>query len=161
MLSRVQELEQLYILEQIPEDKIYANHRALAEIDRLLQVSVNQNRSDWDKEDEISKIKISFLNCRSMKNKFEHIRADKCLLKSDVIILTETWLEQTQTVNDQYKLDDYEENLNNMGRGRGIASYFKLNFKHTRNINYEGFSITKIENKSIISLVSTGHRKEK
>ena len=81
-----------------------------------------------------------------MKNKFEHIRADKCLLKSDVIILTETWLEQTQTLDDQYKLYDYEENLNNMGRGRGIASYFKLNFKHSRNINYEGFSITKIEN---------------
>ena len=48
MKSRVQELEQLYILEVLPEDKIYANHKALAEIEILHQVSINQNTSDWD-----------------------------------------------------------------------------------------------------------------
>ena len=72
MQSRVQELEQLYILEELPEDKIYANHKALTEIERLLQVSINKNRSDWDNDDDESKIRISFLNCRSIKNKFDH-----------------------------------------------------------------------------------------
>ena len=43
MASRVQELDQLYILEELPESKIYANQTALAEIDRLLQVSKNNN----------------------------------------------------------------------------------------------------------------------
>ena len=88
MKSRVQELEQLYILEVLPEDKIYANHKALAEIERLHQVSINQNASDWDKEEDKSKIKISFFNCRSKKNKIDHIKSDKSLLKSDIIILT-------------------------------------------------------------------------
>ena len=38
MLSRVQELEQLYILEELRDDKIYAYHRTLAEIERLIEV---------------------------------------------------------------------------------------------------------------------------
>ena len=80
-----------------------------------------------------------------MKNKFDHIRDDKCLLKSDLIVLTETWLEQTQSTYDQYQLTDYKENLNCIGRGRGIASYFNLKFKHTQDINYDGCSISKSE----------------
>ena len=46
MKSRVQELEQLYILEDLKEDKIYANHRALEEIERLISVSINKNPSE-------------------------------------------------------------------------------------------------------------------
>ena len=76
MKSRVQELEQLYILEELPEEKIYANHKALTEIDRLLKVSINQNPTDWDKEADETRIKISFLNCRSMKNKFDHVNEE-------------------------------------------------------------------------------------
>ena len=145
MKSRVQELEQLYILEELPEEKIYANHKALTEIDRLLKVSINQNPTDWDKEADETRIKISFLNCRSMKNKFDHIKADKCLMKSDIIVLTETWLEHTQNEDDQYKLTEFEANLNSIGRGKGIASYYKLKMQNVTNINCEGFSITKLE----------------
>ena len=35
-----------------------------------------------------------------MKNKFKHIKADESLLKSDVIVLTETWLEPDQIDHD-------------------------------------------------------------
>ena len=48
--------------------------------------------------------------------------ADRSLLKSDLIILTETWLEEGETVNNDYDLPDYEANYNNVGRGRGIGS---------------------------------------
>ena len=47
MASRVQELEQLYILEELPKDKIYANHTALTEIERLITVSKNSNPTKW------------------------------------------------------------------------------------------------------------------
>merc|ERR1711872_180335 len=61
MLSRVQELDHLYILKELPENKIYANQTALAEIDRLLQVSKNNNPTDWkSKKDKDSKTRISF-----------------------------------------------------------------------------------------------------
>jgi hypothetical protein len=144
MASRIQELEQLYILEELPQDKIYASHAVLEEIERLIGVSMNKNPTDWDEKDD-SKTRISFLNCRSMKNKFENIMADRSLLKSDLIILTETLLEEGETVNNDYDLPDYEANFNNVGRGRGIASYYKNKFKHTQNVNFGGFSISKVE----------------
>ena len=43
MLSRVQEIEQLFILEEVVPEKIYANHAALEEIERLVNVSKNKN----------------------------------------------------------------------------------------------------------------------
>ena len=144
MKSRVQELEQLYILEKLPEEKIYANHKALSEIERLIEVSINNNPAEWDKEDDKSKTKISFLNCRSMKNKFQHVKSDSILQKSDIFILMETWLEDKQTETD-YELPGFKSNLNSIGRGKGIASYYKQENKHIKNVNCEGFSISKFE----------------
>ena len=142
MASRIQELEQLYILEELPQDKIYASHAALGEIGRLIGVSKNQNPSKWEDKDDL-KIRVIFLNCRSMKNKFEHIKVDKSLLRSDLIILTETWLEQGQSGN-EYQLENYNANLSNKGRGKGLASYFNNKFKHSEDLNSEGISITKL-----------------
>ena len=89
MASRVQELQQLYILESVPEDKIYSNPAAMKEIERLIQVSMNKNPAKWEKHDDGSSARVSFLNCRSMRNKFHNIKSDGSLLKSDVLILTE------------------------------------------------------------------------
>merc|ERR1711954_311447 len=76
MGSRVQELDQLYILEELPPEKIYANQSALAEMDRLVQVSKNNNPNKWENKENRSTTKISFLNCRSLKNKFNNIKSD-------------------------------------------------------------------------------------
>ena len=146
MMSRVQELEQLYILKELPEEKIYANHKALGEIERLIEVSMNNNPADWEKENDGTKIKILFQNCRSMKNKFEHIAADKCLQKGQIIILTETWLDKDQSSHDEYDISGYNLNLNIVGR----ATYFKQDYEHKINENYEGFSITKIESDKLV-----------
>ena len=48
MMSRVKEMEQLFILEELPENKIYPNKKALDEIERLWQVSLNNNLKPWD-----------------------------------------------------------------------------------------------------------------
>ena len=149
MASRVQELEQLYILEELPKDKIYPSQAALEEIKRLLSVSVNRNQTPWEAEDN-SKTKLSFLNCRSIKNKFENIREDKCLLKSDVMILMETWLEPEDR-NVEYRLPDYQANFISQGKGKGIATYNKNTlFEHRNNISGHGFSIVKLESTDVI-----------
>jgi len=148
MLSRVQELNQLYILEELPEEKIYANVAALIEIERLIQVSVNNNPNKWENKENRLTTKISFLNCRSLKNKFNNIKSDWSLLKSDVMILTETWLEDDDDMH--YILQDYEANLNSSGKGKGIAAYYKRQkFEHQVNQKKEGFSISKITSKDI------------
>lgn len=147
MLSRVQEIGQLFILEELPTEKIYANYSALQEIDRLVSVSKNKNPSKWE-DDNSSRIRISFLNCRSMRNKFENIKADKSLLNSDLIILTETWIEPDQDTTN-FDLLEYKSNFNNGGRGKGIVSYFNDRFTHTANIVKDGFSVSKISSENI------------
>ena len=147
IFSRVQELDQLYILEELPEDKIYANIIAMNEIERLISVSMNKNPSVWESNDD-SRIRLSFLNCRSMKNKFEHIKADDSLMNSDVIMLMETWLDPEQQ-EDEYELQNYAVSLNSGGRGKGIASYFKNNFNYVQNITTEGYSVSKISSKEL------------
>merc|ERR1712074_340759 len=50
----------------------------------------------------------------------------------------------------QYVLPDYDRNLNNSGKGKGIASYYRRQrFEHQVNLRKEGFSISKIASKDI------------
>ena len=44
---------------------------------------------------------------------------------------------------------EYETDLNSRGRGRGIASFYKKKFNHVKNINCEGFSLSKVESKNM------------
>ena len=143
MASRVQELSQLYILEELPKEKIYPSQAALDEIKRLLTVSINKNPTSWEAKDD-SRTRISFLNCRSIKNKFEDVKEDKCLLRGEVVILSETWLEN-EGRNYEYLLPNYEAKFFNQGRGKGIASYYRNAFVHRISINGQGFSLMKLE----------------
>lgn len=83
-----------------------------------------------------------------LKNKFENIKKDQCLLQSDVIILTETWLDEEQDLN-CYNLPDYKQNFDNGGRGKGIAAYFNKRFTHERDIKHDGMSVTMIKSKDL------------
>ena len=83
-----------------------------------------------------------------MKNKFKHIKADETLMKSDVIVLTETWLEPDQIEHD-YELDDFSVNLNSKGKGRGIATYTNTKFRHLKNINGEDYSMSMISSEKL------------
>ena len=80
-----------------------------------------------------------------MKNKFVHVKNDNMLLKSELIVLTETWLETNVFDNEEYEMEGYESNFIRIGRGRGIASYYKMKFRHVANVNCEGLSLTKFE----------------
>ena len=148
MLSRVQELEQLFVLDKFPEDAIRVSSEAMAEIERLISVSMNKNPTKWESKEQDGITKVCFLNCRSIVDKFHNIENDRSLLKSDIIVLTETWLEENDR-KDDYQLPGYRSNFNSSGRGRGIASYFKDEFKHVVNIKKEGFSLTKLESEKL------------
>ena len=50
MLSRMKELEQLYILDELQEHKIYPIKKAQEEIERLEEISMNMNPNDWEKK---------------------------------------------------------------------------------------------------------------
>ena len=79
MLSRVESLEQLYVLGSLPENKIYASRKALQELEEMNTRSLNKNLIPWDKEDANS-IKVATLNCMNLQHTHKDIRNDDTLL---------------------------------------------------------------------------------
>ena len=149
MMSRIKELEQLYILEELPNDKIYPIEKALDEIKRLQEVSINNNPTSWDIEIKSNVRKISYLNTRSIVRKFANITSDLSLQQSDLLILAETWIQGNTDSSSKYKLRDYNTHLNSTGKGRGLALFSKPNYKKIIDHNEKNIDITKIESKDM------------
>ena len=99
MLSRVCAMWQIFILNKFDESKMYPDKKALKELERLEEISQNKNPTNWEKEDTDS-LKISSLNCRSLRKHHQDMISDAVLLKSDVICLQETWLEDDLILDD-------------------------------------------------------------
>ena len=96
MLSRVCTLWQIFILNKFDEAKMYPNMKALEELARLDKISLNNNPTCWETKD-IRAIKITSLNCRSLKKHHKDILSDNLLLQSDIIGLQEIWIENDDT----------------------------------------------------------------
>ena len=148
-LSRIKELEQLFILEELPAHKMYPNHKALDEIKRLEEISINNNPTSWDKVKTHGVTKICFLNVRSLLNKFDNIKSDINLYQSDFMILAETWIPENTLEAKHYQLRDRESHLNNSGRGRGLAIFYKQDIKHIEDQNEENINISKVVTEDI------------
>jgi len=157
MLSRVQHISQLFILECVPEHKLYACPKALEELERLNSISKNENPSNWEK-DSRNKLKISFLNCQSLLYKIADIKEDIYLLKSNVLCLSETWL-RSDNVKDEMKIDQYSLILNSVDRGRGLATYFKEGVQHEQNIKSKYLQLSKFSSE-YIDIISVYRSKE-
>ena len=123
MLSRVQAKLQLFIVGCLPEAKFRTSSKCLEELKNLSQRSVNKNPPSWECP-QSKALRISVLNCHSLKDKIDHIKSDKMLLLSDLICLTETWLQDDDS-NLDLKIPGYQLHSNNCGnpRGKGVAIY--------------------------------------
>ena len=127
MLSRVQQLDQIYILESLDESKIRTSQTALWELNRLEQISLNENQTPWLKPDKES-LKVASLNCAGLKPHFPDIYVDEHLLKADIIHLIETSLD----ANDEhdFSLPGYNSHFLSIGNGKGIVTFYKNGSAH-------------------------------
>ena len=142
MLSRVQELNQLYILENLPVDKLKASEVALREVNRLNMISINQNLPEWYNPTS-NCLKIVFLNTRSLRKHFSDIRCNWQICSSDLLCISETWL--ISDAHDQFKLPGYESvHFVISGRGKGLATYTREPFAHEKDVNSSHHQITKV-----------------
>ena len=110
MLSRVQSIEQLFILKSLPKDKFYADNKALEELRRLNSISLNNNPPLWEQNDE-NIIKVFSLNCQSLIGKITHIQEDKMVTKGHIICLSETWLLSNEN-SKNIEIDGYALQVN-------------------------------------------------
>ena len=66
-------------------------------------------------------------------------------MQSDVLVLVETWIPKEHVDNNKYELEGYEVHLNNTGRGKGLAIYFKIEIENIIDYNEDKINITKLK----------------
>ena len=124
MLSRVQSLDQLTIVNALDPTKITVNEKVLTEAARMWKISVNMNPCQW-MDPATEGLKVCSLNTLSLRKHIEDVRRDPVLLKSDLLCLEETWLEADEERDGRYQLEGYQAHFTSEGRGKGLAVYVK------------------------------------
>ena len=148
MLSRVQELKQIYILNRFNPEKVYPSRKALLEVERMNRVSINENPDRWSRKDD-NALKIVSLNCAGLNAHYQDIKTDERLQKADIIHLTETSLTEDADTN-TLLLDGYEQSFILNGKGKGIATYYKPEkFETAGEVNLDKFQIAKFKHKNL------------
>ena len=121
MLSRVQSIEQLFIVGELPPEKIYTKKAAEDELKRLENISVNRNPGPWESED-TKALKIATLNCAGFVAHKEDIKVDGKILNGNIINLLETSI-PSHFDNAGLHLKDKNSEFFNVGKGKGIATF--------------------------------------
>ena len=144
MLSRVQAIEQLIIVENLPPEKIYASERALEEIRRLENISLNRNPGPWDQSNN-RVLKIASLNCAGYVAHKEDLNVDEKILKSHIIHLLETSIPEHFDVGG-LQLPGKRGEFINVGRGKGITTFIDQDIIYdTRSEKNEDLQIIKVK----------------
>ena len=148
MLSRVQELRQVYILNKFNPKKLYPSQKAIRELDRMNRVSINNNPDPWSKGLD-NAIKIVSLNCAGLKAHIQDIRTDDRLQKADIMHFIEISLHEDED-EDTFTIDGYEHQFIKNGNGKGIATYYANDkFQHSEDIKTDKFQITKFKHETM------------
>ena len=144
MLSRVQSLDQLIILDAMDPEKITVNDQVAAEAARMWKVSVNRNPCQW-MNPATEGLKVCSLNTLSLRKHMEDVKSDPVLGKSHVLCLQETWLEEGEEEQDRYQLQGYQVFFTSVGRGKGLATYVKegLQVQSHSNLTEENIALAK------------------
>ena len=122
-LSRVQRLEQLYILGELPESKMKPWQDAKEEMERL-------NEKDQSTREKHT-FKLSSMNICSLQAHFEDLIEDEDMMSSQVICLQETWLHPN--VNDDgFSLPGRHKSINSVRKGAGIVTYYSTEFQEQK-----------------------------
>ena len=147
MLSRVQALDQLFILGSLPENKIMASSEALEELERMEKVALN---SQWrDRNPKISSVNISRL-----KKHFKDMKSSPTIQKSDVICIQETWIDPHHDETKNLNLDNYSSQFSSIGGGKGITTYYRESFQFKEEIIKPMYQFCKVssEEKDVINV---------
>ena len=147
MLSRVQAIDQLFILNKLDSEKFYTDKAAQKECENMKEKCLNSNPTVWERDGAM--LKVSLLNINRLRSKLPDLAADQLILKSDVICLGETWLESDE-VDLALSLPGYQLTLNSAGPGKGVATYYRadeLSFK--TNVKTEKAQVTKLSSANL------------
>lgn len=137
MMSRVENIEQLIIINDVCPKKIYANDDAVKELERL-----NDAGTDCDNEVEAANLRIMSLNIRSLPKHFVDLIKEPGFEDQDIILVQQTCL-QPNNVGDQFEVENYQKHFTSRGNGKGLAAFYTDRFRHEIDINKVEHQISK------------------
>ena len=147
ILSRIQSLSQLYIIDSIPFDKIRPWPSAIEELERMKSVEMKvQSREDYA-------LKLTSLNTLSLREHIDDVKGDFALMDSHVICLQETWLNSKEESFQRYDFPDHNIIFNSVGRGKGIATLYSDEFTFVEDVKHRDYQMTRIES-SLFSVIN-------
>ena len=153
MLSRVQCIEQIYILGDFDESKIRASPAGQRELTRLHKISKNNNPTPWEQDGQ-TLIKIAAFNCRGMvaDKRFQLcISNDDKIWLGNIVHLSEISLNKDMDTERRQK-EGYEAHFCLVGYGKGLATYVKNQFDHDEDIIETNLQITKFTSDEVDSI---------
>ena len=134
MLSRVQALSQLFILEDVCAKKLYASTIAMNELEVMHSLSMNRRHVSW-------KLIIS-CNIRSLHH-FKDMISIPNIFKTDVICLQETWLKGLPKDTD-FLIEGFQRSFNIGGHGKGIVTFYRGGYDLSEKITRKEYQIAKV-----------------
>ena len=124
MLSRVERLDQIYILEEFDNKYLKLSKTGLDELRRLEDISFNRNPTPWHTNSPTT-VHIASLNCAGLRAHFQDILMDNKLLRADVLHLDETSVEASQSAEERFSIPDFHASFASVGNGKGVVTYSK------------------------------------
>ena len=87
---------------------------------------------------------ISSINVRSLRLHFEDMKTTPNIKISDVICVQETWLHPQEHTSNSLQLEGFTAHFNSVGRGKGIATYYRDTFKFAVDVCEATYQMTKL-----------------
>merc|ERR1711963_1198826 len=110
MLSRVQRLEQIYILDNFDNKYLKVSEAGMKELTRLDEISFNNNPSAW-RINCPRMVHIASLNCAGLNAHYEDILLDETSV--------------FESIEARYQIPNYNATFASVGNGKGIVTYTK------------------------------------
>jgi exonuclease III len=139
ILSRVQALSQLFILESVCADRITASMSAMDELKRMERDAINA--------DPVRKSSIISCNIRSIRKNFDNFISASATKRAKVMCLQETWLDPSDSASHCNLLPEntgWKQHNNSVGKGKGISTFFTEEYELEKDITNPSYQMTKI-----------------
>ena len=128
MLSRVEDIEQIVIMQDFKERNVRIDPKALVELKEMNERCINRNPEPW--RDGKEGTRIAALNIMNLRNNHGYLVQDPTLKFADIVCLSETWLNQGE---EGFAMEGYEVAYNSVGAGKGVAAFYKAEVFKVKN----------------------------
>ena len=148
MLSRVEDIKQVVIMQAFQESNVTISPEALTELKKMNERSENANPTPW-RSRKAGTTKIACLNVMNLKNNHRFICQDPTLQHADILCFSETWVSNDDD-EQRFAVEGYQAHFNSAGPGKGLAVFFKSGvFWHRADCSLGGAQLSWFESEAL------------